>query len=118
MTSTAQLLSSPQWQEVHPQVNSEAEFLEIASDFGNPLEIVREAISNSIDATATEIRIAFNVEELDGAATLVIEIEDNGTGMTLDVLSRNFWGLGYSNSREDKVKIGEKGHGTKIYLRS
>lgn len=30
-----------QWEEITPQVNSEAEFLEIASDFGNPLEIVR-----------------------------------------------------------------------------
>ena len=55
---------------------------------------------------------------MDGAATLVIEIEDNGTGMSADILSMNFWGLGYSNSRADKVKIGEKGHGTKIYLRS
>jgi hypothetical protein len=32
--------ASPVWEEVRPQVNSEAEFLEIASDFGNPLEIV------------------------------------------------------------------------------
>lgn len=118
MTSTAHLLSSQEWQDVRPQVNSEAEFLEIASDFGNPLEIVREAVSNSIDAGASDIRIAFNVEEVDGAATLVIEIEDNGTGMPADILSMNFWGLGYSNSRADKVKIGEKGHGTKIYLRS
>jgi hypothetical protein len=106
------------WESITPQVNSEAEFLEIASDFGNPLEIVREAISNSIDAGATEIRISFSVAEIDGATTSIIEFEDNGSGMTREVLTRDFWGLGFSNSRGEKDKIGEKGHGTKIYLRS
>jgi Histidine kinase-, DNA gyrase B-, and HSP90-like ATPase len=109
---------STDWAEITPQVNAEAEFLEIASDFGNPLEIVREAISNSIDAGACSIKIAFSVEEVDGAQTLVITVEDNGNGMTKPVLERDFWGLGFSGSRDDKTKIGEKGHGTKIYLRS
>jgi len=111
-------LYSTDWIEITPQVNAEAEFLEIASDFGNPLEIVREAISNSIDAGARSIKIAFSVEEVDGAQTLVIDVEDNGSGMTKVVLERDFWGLGFSGSRDDKTKIGEKGHGTKIYLRS
>jgi len=110
--------AGPAWEEVRPQVNSEAEFLEIASDFGNPLEIVREAISNSVDARAKWIKIAFTVEEIDGAPTLLIAIEDNGWGMSREVLTRDFWGLGFSNSRDDRSKIGEKGHGTKIYLRS
>ena len=121
MSDTIQAVDSeksPIWQEVRPQVNSEAEFLEIASDFGNPLEIVREAISNSVDARATWIKIGFTVEDIDGAPTLLIVIEDNGTGMPRDVLIRDFWGLGFSNSRDDRSKIGEKGHGTKIYLRS
>ena len=94
-----------QWEEVSPQVNSEADFLEIASDFGNPLEIVREAISNSIDASASKVSIAFTVEEIDGAASLVITIEDNGCGMTHDALTRDFWGLGFSSSRDDRHKI-------------
>ena len=53
-----------------------------------------------------------------------IKIIDNGTGMTEDVIVRDFWGLGYSSSRQRKITnnnesvIGEKGHGTKIYLRS
>jgi hypothetical protein len=111
-------LTSTDWIDVMPQVNAEAEFLEIASDFEKPLEIVREAISNSIDAGAHSIRITFSVEEIDGAQTLVISIEDDGSGMTRQVLERDFWGLGFSRSREDKTKIGEKGHGTKIYLRS
>jgi hypothetical protein len=106
------------WAAVTPKVNLEAEFWEIANDFGNPFELLREAISNAIDAKATWIRIHFFVEEIEGANTLVIEIEDDGSGMTYDVLAQDFWGLGFSPSREDKEKIGEKGHGTKIYLRS
>jgi hypothetical protein len=58
------------------------------------------------------------VEEIDGAPTLLIVIEDDGSGMSREVLTRDFWGLGFSNSRDDRSKIGEKGHGTKIYLRS
>jgi len=111
---TAEEKVDPDWATVNPQVNAEAEFLEIASDFGNPLEIVREAISNSIDARAKSIKIAFTVEEIDGAQTLVIRIEDDGDGMTRQALERDFWGLGFSNSRDNREKIGEKGHGTKI----
>lgn len=106
-----------QWKELHPQVNAEAEFWEIANDFGNPLELLREAISNSIDAGAKSVSISFFTEEIEGAQTLVIEIDDDGSGMSFDVLSEDFWGLGFSQSR-GKEKIGEKGHGTKIYLRS
>ena len=118
MPSTLDRTLATDWEEISPQVNAEAEFLEIASDFGNPLEILREAISNSIDAGARSIKIAFSVEEVDGAQTLVITIEDDGRGMKREVLERDFWGLGFSASRDDKGKIGEKGHGTKIYLRS
>jgi hypothetical protein len=118
MPHTLDTFLSTDWAEITPQVNAEAEFLEIASDFGNPLEILREAISNSIDAGAESIKIAFSVEEVDGAQTLVISIEDDGRGMTREALERDFWGLGFSVSRDDKTKIGEKGHGTKIYLRS
>lgn len=116
--ATTPTIPTDTWTEVVPVVNAEAEFLEIASDFGDPLEILREGISNAFDAEATEIRIAFTVEELEGASALVIEIEDDGNGMTAEVVNRDFWGLGFSNSRQDRNKIGEKGHGTKIYLRS
>jgi hypothetical protein len=114
---------SENWQQIEPQVNPEAEFSEIVNDFGNPLELLREAISNSIDAGATWIEIKFDVREIDGAPKSVINILDNGSGMTEDVVKRDFWGLGYSSTRERKINntesvIGEKGHGTKIYLRS
>ncbi len=106
------------WEAVTPKVNSEAEFFEIVHDFGNPLELVREAISNAVDAHATCVRISFGVETIDGNKRLVVTLVDDGDGMTQEVLSRDFWGLGYSQFRDRSDAIGEKGHGTKIYLRS
>jgi hypothetical protein len=107
-----------EWSSIQPSVSAEAEFYEILNDFGNPLEIVREAISNAIDAGANRMDVTFAVEEIQGNTRSVVRFSDNGTGMTEDILKRDFWGLGHSTSRGDKTKIGEKGHGTKIFLRS
>ena len=104
--------------ELVPAVNANAEFFEIAHDFGDALELIREAISNSLDAGASEIEISLVVEQIDGDDVLVIRILDNGQGMSREVLERDFWGLGYSTARGVPDKMGEKGHGTKIYLRS
>ncbi len=106
------------WNSIKPEVNEEAEFFEIVNDFGNPLEILREAISNSIDASATFLKIGFDVKEIEGKKRLVITLSDNGEGMNSDIIKKDFWGLGYSRSRGRPEAIGEKGHGTKIYLRS
>lgn len=111
-------VNSGEWTAILPEVDSESEFLEIVHDFGNPLELIREAISNAFDAHATWIKIYFNVEEIEGSKRLVVTLLDNGEGMTYVVLSRDFWGLGYSQFRNRTDAIGEKGHGTKIYLRS
>jgi hypothetical protein len=109
---------SSDWQAVIPAVNPEAEFFQILNDFGDPLELLREALSNAVDANASQFDIKFDVPEIGGAKRLVIDLEDNGCGMERDVLARDFWGLGFSQSRERVDAIGEKGHGTKIYLRS
>lgn len=106
------------WTELQPKVSEHAEFFEIANDFGNPLEVLREAIANAFDWHATYIQIKFSVESIDGYDRLVIELQDDGAGMSYDTLANNFWDLGNSLSRKDAGKIGEKGHGTKIYLRS
>jgi hypothetical protein len=107
-----------EWLEIVPKVKPEAEFLEIATDFGDPMEVFREAISNAIDANSTQIKINIYVDDSEGDSILKIEFEDNGEGMTKDQLLTNFWDLGNSSSKNSKDKIGEKGHGTKIYLRS
>lgn len=107
-----------------PEVDVVAEFREISNDFTNPREIVREAISNSFDAGASEITIDAYIDKSSGEDELVITIGDNGHGMGIDGL-KAFYGLGYSTRRLKDQKgfkasdsIGEKGHGTKIYFNS
>lgn len=102
---------------ITPKVDETQEFIEIANDFSNPLELVREAISNAYDANATEIKIKFVVENNYGESTLKIEIEDNGSGMDRKGL-QSFFDLGNSLRRQDDNCIGEKGHGTKVYFNS
>lgn len=102
---------------ITPQVNETQEFIEIANDFSNPLDLVREAISNSYDAKATEIRIKFEVVKQYGESVLKISLKDNGDGMTASQL-QNFFDLGNSTRRNDESTIGEKGHGTKVYFNS
>jgi len=100
-----------------PQVDAAREFLEIATDFSNPLDLVREGISNSIDAGASEIYIIFTTEMDAGERVLICEIEDNGSGMNYQGI-KSFFDLGNSTRRNDANTIGEKGHGAKIYVNS
>ncbi|WP_336000178.1 ATP-binding protein [Halorientalis halophila] len=94
-----------------PQVNEVNEFIEIASDFEDPLEVIREALSNSYDANTTQVDINIEQDE-EGRNTLIIE--DDGQGMDESDLS-SFFDLGNSNKDD---AIGYKGHGTKIYYKS
>ncbi len=94
----------------YPKVNEVQEFLEIASDFEDPLEIIRESLSNSYDAKATEVAITIRSHESGSD----IVIEDDGNGMSHDDL-RSFFDLGNSKKTDS---IGHKGHGTKIFYKS
>lgn len=100
-----------------PKVDETREFLEIANDFSNPLEIVREAISNSFDANAKTIHIEFRTDSECGEKQLVIGIKDDGDGMNKEGL-QSFFDLGNSLNKHNPDAIGEKGHGTKVYLNS
>ncbi len=102
---------------ITPKVDETQEFIEIASDFSNPLDLVREAISNSYDAEASEIHISFEVVKKYGESILKIVLMDNGSGMKKEQL-QNFFDLGNSTRRGDEGSIGEKGHGTKVYFNS
>lgn len=62
---------------IEPKVDSAQEFIEIALDFSNPLDLVREAISNAFDAEADNIVLEFSVIQEYGEKVLKIEIEDN-----------------------------------------
>lgn len=100
-----------------PRVDETQEFIEIANDFSNPLDLVREAISNSYDAGAENIQISFEVIKEFGESILKITLKDDGSGMDEHTL-QNFFDLGNSSRRNDVTTIGEKGHGTKVYFNS
>ena len=110
--------------ELTPSVSPADEFLEIANDFTDPKEVVREAISNAFDAKAIVIKITCLVDKTTGTDELVIIVEDDGEGLS-DVVLDAFFGLGKSTRRQKDAQgnkasgaIGEKGHGTKIYYNS
>jgi hypothetical protein len=107
-------------------VNAANVYRNIISNFSDPLEFVREAISNSIDAGASKIGVF--IEQISGPTgqpEIRITIKDNGHGMDEATLAR-FFNLGDSdksalksdNNEEAERIIGEKGFGTKIYLNS
>lgn len=100
-----------------PKVNQVNEFKEIANNFANPLEIVREAISNCIDARANEIHLLFDIINHFGEDLFRVKIMDNGKGMNEEELE-SFFDLGNSTKINDNESIGEKGHGTKVYFHS
>lgn len=97
-----------------PKVNEVNEFLEIASDFEDPLEVIRESLSNSYDAGATEVEITIRDRPMGSE----IIIEDDGEGMDYEDLE-SFFDLGNSTKRgRNDGSIGYKGHGTKIFYKS
>lgn len=95
-----------------PQINDISLFKEIAQNIVNPLEILREAISNSHDAEARMISI---ITSRNDTGKFVIEIQDDGKGLNINDIHR-FFNLG--DSDKEKLGIGEKGLGTKIYFKS
>lgn len=105
---------------ITPEVNSSQEFIEIAQDFSNPLDLVREGISNCFDAHAKNVIMDFSVILDCGERLLKIEIVDDGDGMDEKGL-KSFFDLGNSMRRDTKEEtgaIGEKGHGTKVFFNS
>jgi hypothetical protein len=96
-----------------PQVVKSREYLEITRDFHKEHEIIREAIHNAYDWGASNIKITISLQD----DNLIIEFLDDGVGMTEERL-KSFWNLGDSPGPHIEGRIGNKGHGTKIYLNS
>jgi Pyruvate/2-oxoacid:ferredoxin oxidoreductase gamma subunit len=108
-----------------PIVDEAALFGEIAFDFRDPLDAVREAISNAFDANTTEIHVSANMGTYRGDEELILEFKDTGEGMALSSAEdsrtpsvSSFFSLGSSSRRDNPEKIGQKGHGTKTYFNS
>lgn len=95
------------------KVNQVSLYREIAKNLVNPLEVIREAISNSHDASAKEIMI--EVGRCTQSNKIIIEISDDGDGMNEEGFER-FFNLGDSLKLESL--IGQKGLGTKTYFKS
>lgn len=95
-----------------PKVKEVSIFKEIANNIVNPLEILREAISNSFDAEALNIYIDI---DRNNKGEFLITIKDDGKGMDINSIHK-FFNLGDSN--KNNLGIGEKGLGTKIYYKS
>ena len=110
---------------IRPTVNDAREFLEIAKDFKDPKEIIREALSNSWDARATKVSLKFDLQRIPNSKgkKIMVEIYDDGDGMCAEPRKEiatseieDFFNLGDSN--KPYGCIGSKGHGTKIYYKS
>jgi hypothetical protein len=100
-----------------PRVNVAKELAEISKDFTQPRELIRETISNSIDASASNIWIEALEDDSSGEKELLIRIIDDGVGMDRKNM-QSFFDLGFSEKRDKETAIGEKGHGTKITYNS
>jgi hypothetical protein len=108
-----------------PGVNEAKEFLEIAKNFRDSKEIIREALSNSWDAGASKVTLKFDLIQIPGTyrKKIVVSITDDGEGMSSTKRGEantseleDFFSLGYST--KPYGSIGTKGHGTKIYYKS
>jgi len=94
------------------RVNQVSLYREIAKNLVNPLEVIREAISNSHDANAREVTIDIS---RNSDNDILVEMADDGSGMDEGGFER-FFNLGDSQKLQNL--IGQKGLGTKTYFRS
>lgn len=102
-------------------VNEGYELYQIITDFGDPLEIFREGIQNSFDENATKIYIrTYEKEEVPGEKQLIIDIVDNGNGLSKENVS-HFFDVANSSKISKRLipqkdKHGYKGHGAKVFF--
>src|SRR5271169_2263093 len=103
---------------VRPRVNEAREFLEIAKNFKDARELLREALSNCWDASASKVAIRFDLAPILGTKRkkIMVEIEDDGDGMSSAPRPQGapseiecFFNLG--DSYKPLGSIGSKGHG-------
>ncbi len=88
-------------------------FLQVIRDRRNPLEVLREGLSNSYDASASRANAIIRIRS---RRTVDVEIHDNGLGIRPSEF-RYFFGLGFGN-KIGLPTIGNKGLGTKLFFNS
>ena len=103
-------------------INKSYEIFQIITDFGDPLEIFREAFQNSIDEDANNVICHVYEIKKQTKTDLIIDIIDNGRGLPLSKVAC-FFDLANSTKVDKngvplKGKLGYKGHGAKIFFNS
>lgn len=102
------------------QINKGYELFQIITDFGEPLELFREAFQNAFDEKAR--KVFCRVYEKKGMTTseLIIDVWNDGNELKKEHID-NFFGLAKStkvdgNNVPISGKLGYKGHGSKIFF--
>lgn len=85
---------------------------ELSENRTDPLELIREALSNAKDHGAQRFWMRSTKDARNRIDILLI---DDGEGMDDDRLEA-FWGVGVSSKAGGQSYIGYKGHGTKLYF--
>lgn len=85
---------------------------ELSENRTDPLELVREALSNAKDHQAERFWLRTT---RDARNQVDILFMDDGEGLTTERLEA-FWGIGASSKVDGRPRIGYKGHGTKLYF--
>lgn len=98
-------------------VNLIRHLAEIMNNFTHPLEVLREAIQNSLDALAQLIIITIQLIPTESGISTRIVIEDDGESMSPEEIE-HFFNLADSTKAGKEGCIGYKGNGTKIYYHS
>jgi len=105
----------------HPTSKEAKSFSNIVQNFTDPREVIREAISNALDWDAHKISVVVFKDSERHDREVVIQIRDDGIGLTPERFEA-FWNLADSSGlRKDKFgrkmgdRTGEKGYGTKTY---
>jgi len=104
------------------KVNKGYELYQIITDFGDPLEIFREAFQNAYDEGATAVFCRVYEKQKLSGTELIIDIWNNGEGLEKERVEC-FFDLANSSKIDKnripiKGKLGYKGHGSKIFFNS
>jgi len=104
------------------KVNIGYELYQIITDFGDPLEVFREAFQNAYDEGATSVFCRVYEKEKLSGTELIIDIWNNGEGLEKERVAC-FFDLANSSKVDEKRipikgKLGYKGHGSKIFFNS
>lgn len=89
-------------------------YKQIVDNSRNPLECIREFISNSWDEEATEVDIEIIYLKDKGIG---IRCKNNGPGLDVEEIKKYILGAGNSTKTFEDENIGNKGIGTLLYLK-